>query len=382
MTEIVYENKEPPSYHEPSPQNSEQTFQSKKRLVIGISVLLLVVITIVGIGNFRKAEPKSEIVEPTRVSQSSEATPIPEVEPTPFPFQEMTIPFLRRQSFSSSLGNRTILSDSANYTSYITSYLSDGLRINGLLTIPKGEMPEGGWPAVVFVHGYIPPSQYRTTQKYEDYVNYLAKNGLVVFKIDLRGHGSSEGEPGGGYYAGDYVIDTLHARAALQATDFVHPERIGLWGHSMAGNVVMRAMAAKPEIKAIVIWAGAVYSYQDFREYGISDSSYQRPPSDPRNQSRRQQLFNTYGQFDPESEFWRQVAPTNYLEDLNGAIEIHHARNDDVVSIEYSRNLSRLLTNAGVEHNLYEYRSGGHNLSGGSFTEAMQRTVEFYKQNL
>lgn len=52
----------------------------------------------------------------------------------------------------------------------------------------------------------------------------------MVFKIDLRGHGESEGEAGGGYYSDDYIQDTLYARAVLQSTDFVDGDNIGLWG--------------------------------------------------------------------------------------------------------------------------------------------------------
>ena len=47
-------------------------------------------------------------------------------------------------------------------------------------------------------------------------MDYLAQNGFVVFKIDLRGHGDSEGEPGGGYFGADYVTDTLNAHSALE----------------------------------------------------------------------------------------------------------------------------------------------------------------------
>ena len=42
-------------------------------------------------------------------------------------------------------------------------------------------------------------------------------------------------------------------------------------------------MLVSPEIKAGVIWVGAVYSYEDFMKYGISDNSYhQRSPSQNR----------------------------------------------------------------------------------------------------
>lgn len=302
--------------------------------------------------------------------------------PSPVPFEEMTIPFLRRREFSSTLGELRQVGKNSNYTSYLTSYDSDGLRINALLTEPVGERPANGWPAIVFIHGYIPPEQYRTQEKYVEYVHFLARNGFVVFKIDLRGHGDSEGEPGGAYYSSDYVIDALNARAALQRAPQVDPQKIGFWGHSMAGNVVLRTLASKPEIPAAVIWAGAGFSYEDLQEFGIDDNSYRPPSVTSDRQRKRQELYDQHGRFDPQSPFWSTVVPTNYLNDLTGALELHHAKNDDVVGIEYSQNLSKLLEEAGAEHEFFEYEQGGHNINNPSFTPAMQRTVEFFKKHL
>lgn len=301
---------------------------------------------------------------------------------TEVPFADMTIPYLRERQYDSQLGEMRKVGETSTYTSYLTSYKSDGLQINGLLTQPKGDMPDGGWPAVVFVHGYIPPTQYKTQQKYEDYVNYLARNGLVVFKIDLRGHDNSEGEPSGAYYSGDYIVDTLNARAALKKAEFVNEEKIGLWGHSMAGNVILRSIAADHTVKAAVIWAGAVYTYQDFRDFGIQDDSYRPPTNQTERQKKRQQLFDTYGQFEASSEFWSRVAATNYLDGFKGAIQLHHAVNDDVVSVKYSQNLKPILDDLGVKNEYYEYTAGGHNISSPAFSQAMQRTVEFFKREL
>lgn len=251
-----------------------------------------------------------------------------------------------------------------------------------MLTIPKGlasRSPEGvvGWPAVVFVHGYIPPEEYQTLVNYTSYVDYLARNGLVVFKIDLRGHDESEGETGGAYYSGDYVIDTLNAVTSLKNEDFVDPSRISLWGHSMAGNIVFRSFIAKSDIKKVVIWAGAGYTYTDLQEFRISDNSYRPPPANIERAKKRQQLRDLYGDFNPDSEFWKQVPATNYLEGVDGQIQVHHATNDNVVSIDYSRNLMSILEDTQIPHELFEYPSGGHNLTGNSFTQAMERTVGF-----
>jgi dipeptidyl aminopeptidase/acylaminoacyl peptidase len=300
----------------------------------------------------------------------------------PQPFAQMTVPYLRNRQYQSKLGELKKYEDHPNYTSYLTSYDSDGLMINGLLTIPKGEVPEGGWPAIVFVHGYIPPSLYQTTQRYVAYVDYLARNGYVVFKIDLRGHGNSQGEASGAYYSGDYIIDTLNAYSALQEADFVNGGKVGLWGHSMAGNIVFRSFVAKRDIPAVAIWAGAGYTYTDLRTYRIMDTSYRPPEPETHRATSRQLLFDTYGDFSEDSPFWKQVVPTNYLDGVSGAIMIDHALNDDVVSIDYSRNLMKILDKTSIPHTLNEFPTGGHNISGASFIPAMQKTVEFFNKYL
>lgn len=302
--------------------------------------------------------------------------------PTPEPFAELTIPYLRNREYKSSLTGQTRIGENATYESFLASYDSDGLKINGLLTVPKGEAPEGGWPAIVFVHGYIAPTIYETRERYVSYVDTLARSGFVVFKIDLRGHADSEGEPGGAYYSSDYVIDTLNAQAALKSSDFVHPEKIGLWGHSMAGNVTFRSLAVQPNIPAVVIWGGAGFSYTDLAKYQINDNSYRPPSTDTERVRKRQQLRDTYGDPAGGNPFWAKVAPTNYLSDIKGAVQLHHAVNDTVVNVGYSRDLAELLKSANITHELFTYPSGGHDIEGGSFGTAMSRTIAFYKTHL
>lgn len=352
------------------------THSNRKYLVGGIIGVIILIVLVTGLVWKMKQSNTSAVSKV--INELSE-----NLSPTPFPFQEMTIPYLRKQTFESKLGARELVSNNGSYSSYLTSYTSDGLKVNGLLTIPDGEEPEGGWPAIVFIHGYIPPTLYETNgESYSSYVDYLARNGFVVFKIDLRGHADSEGQPGGGYYGSDYVTDALNAYSALQNTDFVNPNKIGMWGHSMAGNVVLRSMAVKPDIPASVIWAGAVYSYEDQRKYGINDNSYRPPQNVTQQRNRRQQLFEKHGSPSAQSVFWQQVAPTNYLNDLKGSIELHHAVDDDVVNIGYSRDLMTALDKTKVPHELFEYNSGGHNISGESFNTAMQRTSDFFKEKL
>ena len=375
--------------------NNLQDFQSgrsinlKKIRKFLFLLIALIVINVFVWGTLYTAT-KSSSNERSITNPSSDSTDSISSSHESFPFEEMTIPYLRSREYNSNLSELTQISSNNDYSTYLTSYDSDGLKVNGLLTIPQGDEPAEGFPAIIFVHGYIPPQNYQTLVNYQSYVDYLAGNGFVVFKIDLRGHGSSEGEPGGGYYSGDYIIDTLNARAALQSSKdpstgsgrFVDPNRIGLWGHSMAGNVVARALAAQPQIPAIVIWAGAVYTYSDFSEFRIQDSSYQPPSDDSPSRRKRAEMFDLYGEFDSQSEFWKQVPMTNYLDEIRGAISLNHALDDNVVSIDYSRNLNSILNNTSIVHELNEYSSGGHNFTGAAFNQAMQNSVEFFNTHL
>lgn len=343
---------------------------------------LLCICGLVGLFIMRNSssQPVQKVTN-TIKTMASIPTDIPK--PTPYPFYDLTIPYLREQTYLSTLSNLEEVSSNDSYTSYVTSFTSDGLKINGWLTRPAGDMPEGGWPAIVFIHGYLPPRSYETLgQPYSTYVDYLAKNGFVVYKIDLRGHGNSQGEPGGAYYSSDYVIDTLNAYSALQKADFVNPKKVGIWGHSMAGNVSMRAVATKPDIPAVVIWGGAGYTYTDLISYRITDSSYDPSQSSATRTRKREQIRKLYGDPDPTKVFWQQMAPTSYLRDITGAIELHHAEDDNVVDVRYSRDLNALLDKTSVNHEFYEYPTGGHNISGESFTVAMQRTVDFFKKYL
>lgn len=276
------------------------------------------------------------------------------------------------------------LANGPSYAQYIASYMSEGNKIYGLLTIPFGDVPEGGFKAIVFNHGYIPPAFYSTTERYVAYVSTLASHGFVVFKIDMRGHGNSEGEPTGTYFSPSYTIDAIAALKSLQRLDIVDPQGIGMWGHSMSGNLVLRAMLIEPDIKAAVIWAGAVYSYDDFAKYRISDPSRttdNSAQSEARREERRK-IIETYGDMNTEEPYWAAVALTTHLDLLHSPLQIHHASNDTVVNVGYSRDLATALGAAGKTYEFYEYAGGEHNIDSPYFEDAMLRTVVFFQKHL
>jgi dipeptidyl aminopeptidase/acylaminoacyl peptidase len=320
---------------------------------------------------------------------ASTSVPTPTETQIVFEFgKELTIDYLRDLKIEGSqITFHERLAPGFNYSRHLVSYLSEGNKIYGLLTIPFGDPPWGGFKAIVFNHGYIPPANYQTLERYGAYVDYLARSGFVVFKIDFRGHGNSEGNPSGSYFSPAYTIDAISALKSLQTLDDVDPEGIGMWGHSMAGNLILRAMLVEPQIKAGVVWAGAVYSYQDFLTYGINDRTY-RPPATPENFEENEHLsgtrmiFDIYGWPDPSEPYWQAVSLTENIEYLTNPIQLHHAEDDPVVNINYSYGLAGVLLENGKDYEFYTYEGGGHNLISPYFDQAMLRTVEFFQDNL
>ena len=270
------------------------------------------------------------------------------------------------------------LDPGSSYERYIASYQSEGLKIYALLTVPTYEKPKDGFPVIIFNHGYIPPKEYSTTDRYVAYTNAFSSNGYIVLKPDYRGHGSSEGEAVGGYGSNAYTIDVLNAVSSIKKYKDANPNRIGMWGHSMGGHITLKNMVASYDIKAGVIWAGVVVSYPDLI------SSWRRrnasPPPGVRG-SWRQSLIERYGSPEQNPSFWNSISANSYLYDISGPIQLHHGFADTSVPIAFSEKLEEELKQKGKEVEAFYYPGDDHNLAN-NLDLALQRSADFFDKYL
>ena len=300
---------------------------------------------------------------------------------TPTPPNPLSVEFMRTQSYpGSEITIEVALDPGSNYSRYYVSYLSGGLKIYALLTVPNGAKPVTGWPVIVFNHGYIPPDQYRTTERYVAYVDGFARNGYIVLRPDYRGHDQSEGDPSGAYGSPAYTIDVLNAVASIKRYPNADPDRIGMWGHSMGGSITLRVMVTTQDVKVGVIWAGVVASYPDLF------TRWRRPasatPAVPGYARRWRDDFNAqYGTPEQNPEFWASISPNSYLRDLSGPVQLHHATGDESVPVEFSETLTRQIQDVGGTVELYIYQDDNHNISA-HFSAAMARSVAFFDRYL
>lgn len=296
----------------------------------------------------------------------------------------LAIETMRKKSYpGSDIVIEEKIGEFANYSEYIASYKSEGLRIYALLTIPKGQKPKMGWPIIVFNHGYIAPEQYVTTERYVAYVEGFAANGYVVFKPDYRGNGKSEGEPEGAYYSPAYATDILNAVASVKKMADVDATKIGMWGHSLGGNIALRDLEVSSDIKAAVIWAGVVGSYDDLMNHWT-----RRVPFVPsqrqltlRNRG-RESLTNQHGTPQSNPTFWDAIDPSKNLMYVNVPVQLNHGESDEEVPVEFSQKLYAALKSSGKTVEFYSYPGADHNISGESFNLAMQRSLEFFNKYL
>jgi uncharacterized protein len=326
----------------------------------------------------RVAQP---LVNPTTLSGPPTPTPVGRANVDDL--HSLTIEWARAQSYAGSeIVIEQVLTPGSNYQRYLTSYRSEGLKIYSLLTVPNSPKPPSGWPAIIFNHGYIPPEQYRTTERYVAYVDGFARNGYIVFRPDYRGHGFSEGEATGGYGTPDYTIDVLNAVAAVKQYADTDPNRMGMWGHSMGGHITLRSMVVSDDIKVGVIWAGVVASYPDLLNNWRRSSPNPAPPVISTSARRwREVLTRDYGTPEENPEFWASISANSYLADLSGPIQLHHGTNDDSVPVNFSAWLKEQMDAAGKSAEYYVYQDDNHNLSI-NFNTAMARSVEFFDRYL
>lgn len=304
----------------------------------------------------------------------------------------LAIQSMREKSYpGSDIRIEQTLPDGKNYNQYLTSYMSDGLKIYALLTVPISDpqtgnqvKPKNGWPVIVFNHGYIAPRVYQTfptAGQYATYYPMFAKNGYIVFKPDYRGNGNSEGTPEGAYYSPAYAVDDLNALASIKKYKDSDPNRIGVWGHSMGGNITLRDLVIdSQDIKAAVIWGGVVGTYNqllNWHDPNYNPSAYELTL---RNKYRAD-LIKQYGTPQQNPAFWKSIDPTYFIKDVTTPIQLDVGGSDEEVPPAFSLTLRDKLLQAGKTVEYYEYPGSNHNITQ-NFDEAMRKSLVFFNKYL
>jgi dipeptidyl aminopeptidase/acylaminoacyl peptidase len=267
------------------------------------------------------------------------------------------------------------------YTSYDVTYRSrsttprgeESYRISGVLNVPSGRGP---FPAVVLAHGYIDPAIYVRGQGMTRERGYLATHGYIALHVDYRNHAESDDDPlfqvrmrlG-------YSADVINAVKALRNSPDLplDDHRVALFGRSMGGGVIMKALVAEPGlVQAATAWSSV--SSLEAENY----DRFIRP--DPEDAGLRGRLARRWGTPEQSPGFWRENSSRPYLGRITEPILLIHGRIDDTCPPRWATATYRALRAAGVDARLHWYDDG--HAFGPAFDAAMSRMVRFFDHRL
>jgi len=270
------------------------------------------------------------------------------------------------------LGRR--LDENSAYTRYLITYRGDGLKISGVMNVPKGKGP---FPVLVLNHGYINRSTYFPGQGMPREHDYLARQGYVVLHTDYRGHATSDNDKSIDYELRlPYTVDTINAVKAVKSSKlkFLDRDRVGWLGRSMGGEVTLRALAAQPGlVDAAVVYASTSSLTAD------NWKQFYRPSPERRGVNAR--IEKGYGLPEDSPKFWRAASARPYFDRVTEPLLVHHGRQDDTCPISWSRATVKALEDEGKDVTFYTYAGEGHTFEG-DWTKSIKRTVRFFDRHL
>lgn len=249
-----------------------------------------------------------------------------------------------------------VLERTQAYIRYQISYLSDGLRISGIMNIPTGSW---SFPLVILNHGYIDPAVYTNGRGLKREQDYLARAWFAVLHTDYRNHAFSDTDTDlvtvdQHLRTQKYGSDTLNAivavqKAVLSGADellWVDADRVWMMWHSMGGGVTMYALVTHPElIDAAVLYApvhsNEFYNFNRWLKQRLDTSWYTQL------QDRLWDLtdIQTFASFSPETYFNRVSAP----------VQIYFWTADESCPVERWRAIRDALVQHDKQVELIEY---------------------------
>ena len=266
-----------------------------------------------------------------------------------------------------------VIEQTDTYTRSEVTYRSGDVTVSGVLLRPRGRGP---FPGIVLNHGYIDPAYYVRGQGMTRERGFLAQRGFVALHVDYRNHAESTDDPRieTAVRLG-YAADTIAAARALSGSDDVRvdPDRIALFGRSMGGGVMMKALVAEPGLFAAGVGWASVSSLEaeNFDQFQRPDAPLAALEADFRGR---------HGLPGEDPEFWRGISSRPAFDQITEPVLLVHGRFDDTCPPPWASATQRALTKAGVDSTL-EWYDDGHAF-GPAFIAAMNRTVRFLRARM
>ena len=149
------------------------------------------------------------------------------------------------------------------------SFLSDGLKIPGVLALPKDR--KGPVPIIVLVHGSGPHDADETigpNKPFRDLAWGLAADGIATLRYEKRTHLAPDTFSAHPDLDHEVTFDAVAALAFASAQPEIDPKRVFLLGHSLGGTMAPviaadRLKDAPGSVRGIIFLAGGALGIEE-----------------------------------------------------------------------------------------------------------------------
>ena len=237
-------------------------------------------------------------------------------------------------------------------------YESDGLRVNGLMALPKHIQP-GNHPLVLYNRGGFRRYGMLTAHSAMRNLVPFAEQGYMAVASNYRGNDGGEGED---HFAGDDVRDVLNLLALAKQHEAWDGANSYIIGHSRGGMMTLRALAEGAEVNAAISIAGLTdlmiggeESWRGFLKY-LPKAEQQHPEA-----------------------MLKKRSAAHWPEKLDVPLLLMHGDEDDVVVHAHSERLHDVLDKHKHPHELVIYPGGNHALVR-QWDDVLKRSAEWMER--
>lgn len=251
-------------------------------------------------------------------------------------------------------------------TSVFSIKASDGTDLYCRMIKPVDFDQTKKYPVIVYVYGG--PHAQLVTDSWlggaNNYLNYLAQKGYVVFTLDNRGSANRGKvfEQAIFRNVGKVEIDDqLSGISYLKTLEFVDTSRIGVDGWSYGGFLAMTLKLQHPEIFKVAVAGGPVVDWK-FYEVMYGERYMDTPQTNP--------------------EGYANASLLPQAKNLKGKLLIIHDTEDRTVVWQNSLSFLKQCVDDGILVDYFVYPGHEHNVRGKDRAHLIKKITTYFDENL
>ncbi|MEO0871632.1 MAG: S9 family peptidase [Pseudomonadota bacterium] len=227
---------------------------------------------------------------------------------------------------------------------------SDGLELDGILTLPPGAEAKN-LPLVMLPHGGPASADYPV---FDWWAQAFASRGYAVFQPNFRGSTNRDSaftRAGYGEYGRKMQTDKSDGLKALAEAGIIDPNRVCIVGASYGGYAALVGVTIQQGIYKCAVAVAPVTDLEDRYNYRYNASG--------RDRTNKVALLEQMG----DRDLWDDYSPLQFADKADAPIMLIHGKDDVVVPYSHSYKMADKLKDYGKTYELVTLDGEDHWLS-------------------